>query len=56
MTKAEIRKLETILARVETLQLQTNDVNARGRLGQAKTELLRLLGESSWPRIRDGDK
>jgi hypothetical protein len=43
MTRAEIQKLETILAKIETLQGQTRDFLAKDKLGRAKDELLRLL-------------
>ena len=43
MTKSEIRKLETILAKVETLQIETTDAVAREGLGSAKSELLCVL-------------
>lgn len=45
MNKAEEKKLETILAKVETLENQTNDRALRGRLLCAKDELLRALRE-----------
>lgn len=41
MTRAEKLKLETILAKVEALQNQTNDLDLKQRLADAKTELLR---------------
>ena len=47
MTSREVRKLETILARIETLQAMTRDAGARDRLDTAKTELLRLLREAA---------
>jgi hypothetical protein len=43
MTLRDIKKLETILAKVETLQNQTRDGQIKERLGSAKTELLRAL-------------
>lgn len=46
MTGAEEKKLETILAKVETLQNQTKDRALRERLGVAKDELLRALREA----------
>lgn len=45
MTPAEIKRLDTILAKVEALQNQTQDRAAKGRLGLAKDELLRLYNE-----------
>lgn len=45
MTAAEFKKLETIIAKIETLQGQTADPNAKGRLQSAKSELIRLTQE-----------
>ena len=45
MTMKEIKKLETILAKIETLQNQISDQNAKERLEGAKSELLRLHRE-----------
>lgn len=42
MTAKEVRKLETILGKVEALQNETADLNARERLQEAKSALLRL--------------
>lgn len=47
MTKNEIKKLETILAKVETLQNETLDEIAKERLLFAKNELLRLFSEQA---------
>jgi hypothetical protein len=43
VTRSEVKKLETILYKVETLQNKTRDFVAKHRLGMAKDELLRLL-------------
>jgi DNA-binding FrmR family transcriptional regulator len=45
MTAIELKRLETILGKVEALQNMTNDGNAKSRLGAAKDELLRLFNE-----------
>lgn len=45
MTKTEEKKLETILAKTETLQNQTKDRALRERLGVAKGEMLRAIRE-----------
>lgn len=45
MTKAEEKKLETILAKTETLQNQTHDYVLRERLGAVKSDMLRALRE-----------
>lgn len=45
MTPGQIKKLDTILAKIETLQNQTEDRSAKGRLGLAKDELLKLYNE-----------
>ena len=45
MTRQETQKLHTILAKVESLENQTDDRAARGRLNAAKSELLRCLSE-----------
>jgi hypothetical protein len=45
MTRAENKKLGTILAKVEALQNATSDEAAKERLGAAKSQLLRLLNE-----------
>jgi ABC-type transport system involved in cytochrome c biogenesis ATPase subunit len=46
MTKAQIRKLETILGKLEALQNEVESPAIRGRLGDGKKELLRALSES----------
>jgi hypothetical protein len=43
VTRSEVKKLETILYKIETLQNQTRDFVAKDRLGMAKSELLWLL-------------
>lgn len=43
MTKAQIKKLETILGKLENLQNQVSDASIRDRLGSGKNELLRAL-------------
>lgn len=47
MTPKELKKLEAIIAKIETLQNQTESRNARSRLGAAKDELLRLHREAA---------
>lgn len=47
MTGAEIKKLETILANLETLQHQVKDAMTKDMLGNAKSELLRALRANS---------
>jgi hypothetical protein len=47
VSRDEVRKLETILAKIETLQNQTSDRGAKDRLGFAKDELLRLFKENT---------
>ena len=47
MTRADERKLETILAKTETLESQTLDRFLRERLHAAKNEMLRALRECS---------
>lgn len=42
MTQIEIKKLETILAKLETLQNITKDAEAKSRMLTAKNELLRI--------------
>jgi len=46
MTKAQIKKLETVLAKLENLQNQVADRSIRERLGAGKNELLRALSEA----------
>lgn len=46
MTSRERQRLETIIAKVETLQNTTKDPVAKDRLGAAKSELLRLWSET----------
>lgn len=41
MSKSELKKLVTILAKVESLETTTQDPHLRARLGAAKIELLR---------------
>ena len=43
MTATEIKKLEAIIGKIETLQNSTKNRTAKDRLGVAKTELLRIL-------------
>ena len=43
MTQSEIKKLHTILAKIENLQLHCRDEEAKERMQSAKGELLRLL-------------
>lgn len=43
MTPAQIRKLHTILVKLENLENEVSDPPARGRLHEAKNELLRAL-------------
>lgn len=45
MTNQEIKKLETIIGKLENLQNTTDDKVARGHLQKAKSELLRLLSK-----------
>ena len=45
MTRAEHKRLETIIGKIERLQNQTPDLGAKDRLGKAKAELLRLRGD-----------
>lgn len=42
MTFTETKKLEIILEKIEALQNSTKDINAKDRLGTAKSELIRL--------------
>lgn len=41
MTQAEMKKLETILGKVEALQITTRDDDLKERLADAKSILLR---------------
>lgn len=41
MTKAQVRKLETILAKTESLENEVLDVRVKERLSAAKREMLR---------------
>jgi hypothetical protein len=43
MTPKEVKKLETILAKIEKLQGHVESRTARDRLGRAKDELILLL-------------
>lgn len=43
MTKAQIKKLETVLAKLEALQNEVADRAIAERLGYGKSELLRAL-------------
>ena len=43
MTQREIKALETIIGKIETLQHKTGNGRARNSLGTAKNELLALL-------------
>jgi hypothetical protein len=43
MTKAQIKKLETVLAKLESLQNSVADSAIRERLGRGKSELLTAL-------------
>jgi hypothetical protein len=43
MTKKQVEKLETILAKLEALENEVVDTSARERLSAAKRELLRAL-------------
>lgn len=45
MTKAQIKKLETVLAKLEALQGQVASERARELLGKGKNELLYALKE-----------
>ena len=45
MTAKEIRKLQTIIGKVESLQAMTSNATASARLQTAKSELIRLLQE-----------
>lgn len=49
MTKAEIRKLDTIIGKLEALQNQTTDARARDLMGQAKTRLMDALSGALRP-------
>ena len=42
MTRVQLRKLDTILAKLETLQKQVTSAREEERLMAAKNELLRL--------------
>ena len=43
MTKTQIKKLHTILAKLEALQNETADPYVAARLGYGKSELLKAL-------------
>lgn len=43
MTRAQMRKLETILTKLEALENEVKDADVRGSLGDGKSELLRAL-------------
>ena len=43
MTKAQIKKLESILSRVECLQNEVSDASIKDYIGKAKNELLSAL-------------
>ena len=43
MTKQQIKKLETILARLESLEHETADTRVRGYLHDGKSDLLAAL-------------
>lgn len=43
MTKAQIKKLESIIGKLEMLENQTNDRSIRDKLNSGKNELLRAL-------------
>jgi hypothetical protein len=43
MTAAENNKLETIITKIELLQMTTKDGALKGRLATAKSELIRAL-------------
>lgn len=42
MTKAQTKKLDIILAKLETLQNEVECERVRERMGKAKTELMRI--------------
>jgi hypothetical protein len=46
MTRREIEKLRTILAKLEALQNQISDRDIAYRLGVGKSELLRALSDA----------
>lgn len=43
MNKEQVKKLETILGKLEALENQVNDNRIRERLSSAKRELMRAL-------------
>ena len=43
MTQIEIKKLHTIIGKIESLQILTKNEDAKERLQSAKNELIRLL-------------
>lgn len=45
MTVLEIRQLQALVLKLETLQTRTRDQRAQDRIGVAKAELIRLLNE-----------
>lgn len=47
MTKREIASLESICGRLEQLQINTKDREAKAIIGKAKHELLRVLAVQS---------
>ena len=46
MTKAQIKKLHTVLAKLETLENQVADRGIRERINSGKRELLRALSDA----------
>jgi hypothetical protein len=46
MTKQQLAKLHTILAKLETLESEISDGGPRDRLATAKAELLRAVNEA----------
>ena len=48
MSRSEYNKLEAILSKIEALQNETKDPNAKDRLGLAKSELLRLHSQAAF--------
>lgn len=47
MTKAQIKKLETILGKLENLENEVADPSIRDRLHSGKNEILRALQEAT---------
>lgn len=47
MTRGQLQKLDTILAKIEALQNQSSDRNVRDRLGLTRDALLSLYNEEN---------